>query len=121
MTNTEQEKFYQMLGGLIKNARTQAGLKQEAFASYLNLSRTSIVNIEKGRQHPPIHLLWVIAKVLDIDATSLLPAFKPSDEKISIAWKRIIAQQVKGDKNSKDKLIGFIEELQSTKSMNDAK
>ena len=117
MTVAEQEKFYQVLGERIRSARTQAGLKQEVFANYLNLSRASIVNIEKGRQHPPIHLLWVIAKVLDIEVNELLPAFNPSDEKISSTWKKIITKQVKGDKDSKEKLIGFIEELQASKSI----
>lgn len=117
MTISEQEKFYQMLGELIKKARQEAGLKQEAFAKYLNLSRVSIVNIEKGRQHPPIHLMWVIAKVLDINVNQLLPSFNPSDEKISVKWKKIISQQVRGDKDSKERLIGFIEEVQTSKNL----
>jgi transcriptional regulator with XRE-family HTH domain len=117
MTENEQIKFYQLLGERIKNARTQTGLKQEAFASYLNLSRASIVNIEKGRQHPPIHLLFVIAKVLNIEVTQLLPVFSASDEKVSSILIKLVTEQTKGDKGTKKKIMGFIEELQSSKNI----
>jgi len=116
MTANEQVKFYQMLGERIKNARIQTGLKQVTFASYLNLSRASIVNIEKGRQHPPIHLLFVIAKVLNIEVTELLPVFVATDEKVSDILKKLITEQTKGDKGTKKKLMGFVEELQSSKN-----
>ena len=65
MTSEEQEIFYSLLGDKIKNAGLKAKIKQEAFAGFLKLSRASVVNIEKGRQRPTLHLLWVIAKVLD--------------------------------------------------------
>lgn len=115
MTKAEQKKFYVLLGERIKEARTISGLKQEAFANFLSLSRASIVNIEKGRQRPSIHLLWDIAKVLDIEVSSLLPQFSPS-EKLSEEWKKIIAKQSKGDNNTKEKLLGFLEEVQSSKT-----
>lgn len=116
MIDVEQYRFYQMLGERIKAARHKAGLKQETFASFLQLSRASIVNIEKGRQHPPIYLLWVIAKVLNIEVIELLPQFTVS-EKADPVWKKLIAQQVKGDKEiNKTKLLGFIEEIQSSKN-----
>lgn len=39
----------------------------------LNISRTSVVNIEAGRQHAPLHLLWQIAEILGIDVLMLIP------------------------------------------------
>lgn len=38
------------------------------------MSRTSMVNIEKGRQHTSLHVLWEIAERLDVEAKSLLPS-----------------------------------------------
>lgn len=115
MIKAEQKKFYLLLGERIKDARTKSGLKQEAFADFLSLSRASIVNIEKGRQRPSIHLLWDIAKVLAIEVTTILPQFS-SSEKVSEEWKKIIARQSKGDDQTKKKLLGFLEEVQSSKT-----
>jgi transcriptional regulator with XRE-family HTH domain len=115
MTESEQENFYKLLGERIKDARTKTGLKQEAFASYLNLSRASIVNIEKGRQHPPIHVLFVIAKVLNIDVGELLPVFSASDEKLNDKLNKLITNQTKGDKDTEEKLRSFIEGIQVSK------
>src|SRR5688572_2915683 len=97
MSESDQKRFYELLGERIRDARTDAKLKQETFASYLNLSRSSIVNIEKGRQHPQIHLLWDIAKILNIEVSEIFPKM-PSSEKISPEWSRIIAQSAVGNK-----------------------
>ncbi|MBA3665825.1 MAG: helix-turn-helix transcriptional regulator [Bacteroidetes bacterium] len=111
MIQAEQSKFYTILGSRIREARITAKLKQETFATFLSLSRASIVNIEKGRQHPPIHLLWDIAKVLNIPVVDLLPQFEVG-EKVSPQWKKIIAKE-STNKETKEKLLGFIEEIQS--------
>lgn len=111
MIPSEQSKFYAILGSRIREARTQAKLKQETFATFLNLSRASIVNIEKGRQHPPIHLLWDIAKVLNIQVSELFPQFEVG-EKVSPQWKKIIAKE-STNKETKEKILSFIEEIQS--------
>ena len=50
MISAEQNKFYVILGYRIREARIKANLKQETFATFLSLSRASIVNIEKGIQ-----------------------------------------------------------------------
>jgi len=115
MTAAEQEIFYKMLGNRIREARVAAGLKQEAFASLLGLSRVSIVNIEKGRQGPPLHLLWDVARVLNLDVLSLLPDFV-SAEKVTATWEKIITKQSKGDEKTKGRLIGFLEEIKSEKN-----
>lgn len=111
MIQSEQNKFYQILGGRIREARIKATLTQETFANFVKLSRASIVNIEKGRQHPPIHLLWDIAKVLNIQVSDLLPHFEVG-EKVNPQWKKIIAKE-STDKVSKAKIFNFIEEIQS--------
>lgn len=113
MIQSEQNKFYLILGTRIREFRIKASLKQETFAIFLKLSRASIVNIEKGRQHPSIHLLLDIAKVLNIHISDLLPQFEV-EEKVSPQWKKIIAKETK-DKASKEKIFSFIEEIQKGK------
>jgi transcriptional regulator with XRE-family HTH domain len=76
--SSEVDKFYLDLGEAIKNQRIHKGYSQEDLAKYLTLTRTSIVNIEKGRQRPPIHTLYDLASFLNIPITDLFPT---EDEK----------------------------------------
>lgn len=113
MQAEEKQAFYKMLGERIRGARITAGLKQDALAGQLNLSRVSIVNIEKGRQHPPLHLLWDMARLLDVELVKLIPEFEsrsPTPEK----WKKLIEKQPINDENTHKRLLEFIEGIKST-------
>lgn len=68
------DKFYEELGVRIKHARINANIKPDALGDILGLTRTSIVNIENGRQKPSIHLLIVIANVFRMNFNELLPS-----------------------------------------------
>lgn len=57
--------FYEKLGDKIKVSRKQKGINQETLGELSGLSRTSIVNIEKGRQAPSIERLVLFARILD--------------------------------------------------------
>lgn len=50
-----------------------AGLTQAALANAVSLSRTSITNIEKGRQPILLHTLYSIASALNMKVPDLLP------------------------------------------------
>lgn len=69
-----EDKFYEEIGQLICEERLKAGVKQEDLANFLELSRASIVNIEKGRQRASTFLIMNVAKYLNIDFTKLIPA-----------------------------------------------
>jgi transcriptional regulator with XRE-family HTH domain len=71
----EWDELYGELGRKLREARERTGqkLSQEKLAKQLKISRASIVNIEAGRQHAPLHLLWQIAEALGTDLTLLLP------------------------------------------------
>lgn len=64
--------FYKQVGEKIR-ARRGTKLSQEALASAVGLTRTSISNIEKGRQKLLLHTLVAIADALKVEAASLLP------------------------------------------------
>lgn len=75
---TGYETFYQKLGRQIRAARKKSHLTQEALALKISLNRTSITNIEQGRQQLLVHTLVEIANVLDVAPESLLPKLHPS-------------------------------------------
>jgi len=66
--------FYVEVGERIRSARQEGGLTQDALAEAVNLTRTSIGNIESGRQRPLLHTVAAIARALKRDVVALLPA-----------------------------------------------
>lgn len=58
----------------LRRLRTGAHLSQETLASRSSLSRTSITNIEKGRQHVSLDVLYRLADAMGIEPSALLPA-----------------------------------------------
>jgi transcriptional regulator with XRE-family HTH domain len=61
-------------GALIRQLRRKVGMTQDAVAEGSGLSRTSVVNIESGRQGVSLETLYRLAEALACDATALLPA-----------------------------------------------
>lgn len=68
-----QDHIYIEIGRLIKKARQKKRLTQERLAGLVSLTRTSITNIEKGRQKLPIHALYNFASSLDVNIKELIP------------------------------------------------
>ncbi len=70
----DHDAFYADVGRRIRQARTEIGQTQEGLASMVSLTRTSIVNIEKGRQKILLHTLVDIASALQVPSVDLLPS-----------------------------------------------
>jgi DNA-binding XRE family transcriptional regulator len=68
----ENRDFYAAVGQRIAKARA-GRLTQEALAKKAALTRTSIVNIEKGRQQVLLHTLVDIAQALRLPVAELIP------------------------------------------------
>ena len=66
--------LYLELGRRIRQRREAKGLKQEELAARAVISRSSIANIERGQQQAPVHVLFAIAGVLDLELADLLPS-----------------------------------------------
>lgn len=66
--------FDRILGQRIRAARERVGVRQDQLAGAVGLSRTSITNIERGRQGVQAYLLVRIAEVLGRSAADLLPS-----------------------------------------------
>ena len=71
--NMEQKMFYTDFGKLLESTRNDVGLTQKNLAKRVGLSRTSITNIEKGRQRIPLHMLYAFADALGVQPDKLMP------------------------------------------------
>lgn len=76
------DPIYKEIGKRIFEAREAKGFTQEQLAIKISLKRTSITNIEKGRQQLLVHMLIKIAKELDVEIESLIP--KSEEERVQI-------------------------------------
>lgn len=73
---TEQaiNDVYAMTGSRIREARKRRSWNQADLADEIGLTRSSIANVEAGRQKLLLHGLLRIAVALDVPAESLLPS-----------------------------------------------
>lgn len=72
MDNLSQ--FYAALGSNIRRARSDRDITQQDLADELDLNRTSITNIEKGKQKILVHTLVDLMEVLKVGFTDLVPS-----------------------------------------------
>lgn len=68
--------LYKSIGKQLKNRRIERKLTQDELSQKVGVKRTSITNIEKGIQKLPLHLLYRICAILEIEARELLPTTK---------------------------------------------
>ena len=69
----QKELIYENLGGKIRQARAERAMNQAELARRVGLSRTSITNVELGRQGLAVHQLFEFAEALGVQAVQLLP------------------------------------------------
>ena len=66
-----EAEYYRELGLRIQRSRLRQKLTQENLASLIGLSRTSMVNIERGRQKVLAHTLVRLARALKVELSDL--------------------------------------------------
>lgn len=71
-----EDLLYQEIGKRIKSIRKSKGWTQEDLGELVGLTRTSITNVELGRQRIQIHVLYKFAVALGCDERELLPTAK---------------------------------------------
>jgi transcriptional regulator with XRE-family HTH domain len=105
-----QGKFYEELGRRVAAAREKRDLSQQKLAELLGLSRTSVTNIEKGRQPVDIHVLVRIANTLGVALLKLVPEeslFKKPENVVDIdkyeGDERRFIESILGSKSSSKK------------------
>lgn len=65
--------LYEEFGRDLRKARRKRGLTQQQLGDRIGLSRTSITNMEKGRQQITLHQLYFISSALGCKLDDLLP------------------------------------------------
>lgn len=67
------ETIYAIVGNNISKFRHDRKLTQEKLAQAISLDRSSVSNIEQGRQKILLHNLYDIATALGVEPSDLLP------------------------------------------------
>jgi DNA-binding XRE family transcriptional regulator len=83
--------FYVSVGKKISDVRRQQRMTQDALANAVSLTRTSIVNIERGKQQILFHTYLQIAQALRIEPTVLIPEGLPAAQPAQEAIARFVA------------------------------
>lgn len=73
--------FMTDFGAAIRRLRERRTITQAELAERVGLGRTSMTNLERGRQNPPMSLLPDLARALGVTATELIiEATSPPDD-----------------------------------------
>lgn len=78
------ENFYTHVGEKLRSVRMAAGFSQDVLAQRVGLTRSSIANLEAGRQRVALHLFVAICQALDKDICEFLPE-KPEPHRSPIS------------------------------------
>src|SRR5215218_9411231 len=65
--------LYKIVGERLKQRRLEAKVTQARLAEAVGVLRTSVTNIEAGRQKPPLHLLYKMCVELGVEISSVVP------------------------------------------------
>lgn len=86
MTYSEEtiKALYAETGVRVRRTRKQQGWSQVDLAQAVGLARASIANLEAGRQRPPVHVMLLIAKTLDVPLNVLLPSGTELDKFVRV-------------------------------------
>jgi DNA-binding XRE family transcriptional regulator len=116
----DEEALYRLIGERIRAIRERSApkLSQAKLAKQLGISRASVVNIEGGRQHAPLHLLWKIACALDAELTMLVPrraelAATGTGVELNEEMRKQIRREAKGDPELEKSLASVVGKLLS--------
>ena len=92
MNDGDVDPFYRSFGKLVRLHRQRLPkLTQEKLGLMVGLSRTSVTNVEKGRQHVALHQVFALAEALRVKPEALLPS---SGERAGPSW---VAQKLPPD------------------------
>ncbi|MFL5560842.1 MAG: helix-turn-helix domain-containing protein [Gemmatimonadaceae bacterium] len=65
--------LYRAVGLRIRERRDALGMTQETLANDAGISRSSLANLERGRQQIPLHVVLALAESLNVEMAALLP------------------------------------------------
>jgi len=105
----EIDRFYKELGERVKIERIKKKVSQEKLAELMGLTRTSIVNFERGRHRPSVYQIIQLGNFLTIDFAQLIPFVYQKD---SVAVPQIDIEKAVSDQTldiaTKNSVLEFI-------------
>ncbi|WP_284462377.1 helix-turn-helix transcriptional regulator [Chryseobacterium sp.] len=108
--------LYPLVGRRIQDIRKENNVSQQELAEFLDLSRTSISNIENGRHPIFLHHIYTIAEKFDIPIDRILPSVfeiqneqKLKDED----WRNLLLQEGLQDEKTIKSLLDIIKKDKS--------
>ena len=113
----DADKFYRELGDKIREERLRNFKSQEELASHLDLTRTSIINLEKGRHRPSIYQLLQIADYFKLDYAKLMPISIKTSQEDDIkepSIKNMVIDQDTVGKETKQAVLDFLSSIKKT-------
>jgi transcriptional regulator with XRE-family HTH domain len=84
----EPEAVYRILGRRLRELREQKDIPQEELATFAGLTRSSIANIESGKQRVFVHQLLQFAARLKVGLNELLPEREFAPESVQAESKQ---------------------------------
>lgn len=78
------ERIYLIIGERIRIRRNELGYSQTQLGKKVSLTRSSIANIEAGRQRPMIHTVMQIANELGMEPRDFLPEVEQPQRPMSL-------------------------------------
>lgn len=123
--SSQINNLYWQIGQNVRSARKSAGKTQSELAEKLKIKRTSLSNIEQGKQRVQIHTLYAIARSLDRSVTDFLPSLDVVDKRAEIAVERhgeIIAAtgMTSLSEKEQDRLVVFLSSAGNREKNNEA-
>lgn len=107
----DPDRLHRALGASIRAKREERGDSQGDLAKALGMSRASVVNIEAGRQRPPLATLYRIAQGYHVDVAALLPLMSEVSE--GDVEERLIDAATGGNDRTREVLSAFVREVRS--------
>jgi transcriptional regulator with XRE-family HTH domain len=101
----QRKNLYEEIGSRIENFRKEKKLTQKELADKVGLTRTSIVQIEKGEQRVPIDKLYKIAKAVNLKVYDLLP----DEEFLESSFDKVSEERL--DENEKEELLEVLSKI----------
>jgi len=112
MITRDSDKFYIKVGELIRHERIKRGISQEELGKYLDLTRMSVINLEKGRHRPSIHQLLLTAEYFNMEYSKLIPVISETpieSKKTTLSdLKNMIIDQENVGKETKNAVLDFL-------------
>jgi DNA-binding XRE family transcriptional regulator len=69
----DEALLYRRVGESVRGRRKEVGMTQSQLAAEVGVLRTSVTNIETGRQKAPLHLLFRICAALGVEVATMIP------------------------------------------------